>query len=138
MSVNSLVSITGLLGRTASLSCRSSLSLASPYYISVRLHVGFPNNVYRFTTRTIYKKNFMKRWHRYYEHTQQQFRCFAEKSTKKAANNHKNGERVELISIIDNLDKLDSIPLADVRNFCIIAHVVREKRILVFYICRYL
>lgn len=29
-----------------------------------------------------------------------------------------------LISIIDHLDDIRKIPLADVRNFCIIAHVV--------------
>ena len=31
----------------------------------------------------------------------------------------------ELISIHDHLDELHEIPLEDVRNFCIIAHVVR-------------
>jgi hypothetical protein len=29
-----------------------------------------------------------------------------------------------LVSIIDRLDDIHKIPLADVRNFCIIAHVV--------------
>ena len=34
-------------------------------------------------------------------------------------------EELKLISINDHLDELQHIPLADVRNFCIIAHVVR-------------
>ena len=33
-------------------------------------------------------------------------------------------EEGELVSIHDHLDELHTIPLADVRNFCIIAHVV--------------
>ena len=38
-----------------------------------------------------------------------------------------NGEeqQLQLVSIHDHLDELHKIPLADVRNFCIIAHVVR-------------
>ena len=35
------------------------------------------------------------------------------------------GEELKLISINDHLDELQHIPLEDVRNFCIIAHVVR-------------
>ena len=34
-------------------------------------------------------------------------------------------EELKLISINDHLDELQHIPLEDVRNFCIIAHVVR-------------
>ena len=34
-------------------------------------------------------------------------------------------EELKLVSINDHLDELQHIPLADVRNFCIIAHVVR-------------
>lgn len=34
---------------------------------------------------------------------------------------------VSLVSIIDHLDGIRNIPLADVRNFCIIAHVVSES-----------
>jgi len=50
-------------------------------------------------------------------------------STSTADNNNtevaEEGEELKLISINDHLDELQHIPLADVRNFCIIAHVVR-------------
>ena len=36
-------------------------------------------------------------------------------------------EELKLISINDHLDELQHIPLDDVRNFCIIAHVVRSR-----------
>lgn len=35
-------------------------------------------------------------------------------------------EEIKLVSIHDHLDELHDIPLADVRNFCIIAHVVSK------------
>lgn len=43
-------------------------------------------------------------------------------------------EELKLISINDHLDELQHIPLEDVRNFCIIAHVVRFCSFRLFYI----
>lgn len=49
---------------------------------------------------------------------------FADHQQKRCATSAQNGADVELVSIIDHLDEIHKIPLADVRNFCIIAHVV--------------
>ena len=42
-------------------------------------------------------------------------------------------DELKLISINDHLDELQHIPLEDVRNFCIIAHVVRFTVVIMYH-----
>jgi len=83
------------------------------------------SQIYRCTLRSVGKrgcfvaigsfleKNYCR--HQVYNHHQQPCRHFSKQETP------------QLVSITDHLDELHKIPLADVRNFCIIAHVDHGK-----------
>ena len=87
----------------------------------------------------LWHQNYRYHLHHHYQHLRQQHhhqRTFSSSQTVTITDRHLNDLRIDdglgrhtdvadtILSIQDHLDKLHTIPLENIRNFCIIAHVV--------------